>query len=479
MNLEPIADRISGLAADVAYWSARIVDTRGEYLRVRQGVALPPQLTRELGIFVTVIDAGGMGYAATSNTAAQGISTAFSTAQSWARRSASRLALDVSAFPLSSARGEYRSPVKTSWDSESLATKLEWLDATCATLKLSDEIVDWGAGLGYEQRDSWYLSSAGADVRQRFDFLFPGYEAVASRGSLTQRRSGGGAGSGRQGGLELLAEMGFTETARATAEQALQLLDAPECPQGRHDLLLLPSQMVLQIHESIGHPLELDRILGDERNYAGTSFVKPAMFGSYRYGSEHLNVTFAPDVSGELASYAFDDEGAVAEKVHLIRNGILERPLGGTLSQSRSRLPGTANARACDWNRPPIDRMANLNIEPGSHKLDDLIAQMEHGVIMETNRSWSIDDARNKFQFGCEIGWRVRDGRRVHPVRNPNYRGISANFWRNLAAVGDRTTWQVSGVPNCGKGEPNQAIYVGHASPACLFRDVEVFGGDA
>ncbi len=170
------------------------------------------------------------------------------------------------------------------------------------------------------------------------------------------------------------------------------------------DVLLMPDQMILQIHESIGHPLELDRILGDERNFAGTSFVTPDMFGTYRYGSELLNITFDPTRAEELASYGWDDEGAPAEQVHLIRDGILERPLGGATSQLRAGLPGTSNARADNWNRPPIDRMANLNLEPGDASLADMIAGIERGVMMETNCSWSIDDSRNKFQFGCERG---------------------------------------------------------------------------
>ncbi|MGF1547705.1 MAG: TldD/PmbA family protein [Thiotrichales bacterium] len=478
MNLDLIVDRIRLRAPAVTDWSARIVATTGEHLRVRQGVPLPPTLERDLGVFITVIDSDGMGYAATSNVTAAGIDAAFATARRWADASRGRLAIDPREVPRATAQGRYAASVALPWESESLAVKLEWLAAACGALHISDEIVDWEASLGHEQRETWFLSSAGADVRQRFDYLFPGYEAVASRGSLTQIRSGGGAGSGRQGGLELLAEFGFPDTACSAAEEALQLLNAPECPSAQLDLLLMPGQMVLQIHESIGHPLELDRILGDERNYAGTSFVKPEMFGHYRYGSEHLNVTFAPQMSSELVSYAFDDEGSRAETVHLIRNGILERPLGGALSQSRSGLAGTANARACNWNRPAIDRMANLNIEPGAHTLNDLIGQIEYGVMMESNRSWSIDDSRNKFQFGCEIGWLIRDGERREVVRNPNYRGVSANFWRNLAAVGDRSTWRVSGVTNCGKGEPNQSVYVGHATPACLFRSVEVFGGE-
>jgi predicted Zn-dependent protease len=257
----------------------------------------------------------------------------------------------------------------------------------------------------------------------------------------------------------------------------LALLAAPNCPSGAMDLLLDPDQMMLQIHESIGHPIELDRILGDERNYAGTSFVTLDMFGHYRYGSELLNVTFDPSNANHFASYQYDDDGRLAERQFIIRDGILKRPLGGTTSQARAGVAGVANSRASSWNRPPIDRMANLNLEPGDQTLNGLISQVENGVYMRSNCSWSIDDSRNKFQFGCEWGQRIENGELKELVKKPNYRGISATFWRNLKAVGDRSTYGEFGSPFCGKGEPNQIIRVGHASPACLFRDVEVFGG--
>ena len=283
----------------------------------------------------------------------------------------------------------------------------------------------------------------------------------------------------QQGGAEQIARSGFVGCGARLAEEALALLAAPNCPSGRMDLLLMPDQMMLQIHESIGHPLELDRILGDERNYAGTSFVTPDMFGSYRYGSELLNVTYDPTLSEALATFAFDDEGAPAQKVWLIRDGILVAPLGGRLSQARAGLPGTANARASGWNRPPIDRMANLNVEPGASALEAMIASVERGVLMRTNVSWSIDDSRNKFQFGCEWGELIENGERKGVVKNPNYRGVSATFWRSLKAVGGSATFEVHGTQYCGKGEPNQGIHCGHASPACLFGGVDVFGGSA
>ena len=188
-------------------------------------------------------------------------------------------------------------------------------------------------------------------------------------------------------------------------------------------------------------------------------------------------MTFDPEQRGEAAAYAFDDDGTPATKAYLIRDGLLVRALGGALSQQRAQLPGVANSRASSWNRPPIDRMANLNIEPGTSSLDAMIAGIEHGIMMRTNTSWSIDDHRNKFQFGCEWGQLIENGRLTQVVRQPNYRGISANFWRNLVAVGNAETRGVYGTSMCGKGEPMQIVRVGHASPACVFSGIDVFGG--
>jgi predicted Zn-dependent protease len=243
--------------------------------------------------------------------------------------------------------------------------------------------------------------------------------------------------------------------------------------------VLDPDQMMLQIHESVGHPLELDRILGDERNYAGSSFVKLADIGTLRYGSPLMNITFDPAVAGEAASYGADDIGNPARREHIVKDGILVRALGSLESQARSGKPGVANQRAQDWYRPPIDRMANLNHEPGTSSLQDIISSIERGVFMQTNRSWSIDDHRNKFQFGCESARLVEEGRITKLLRNPNYRGVSSSFWNSLFKVGDASTFAVFAATNCGKGEPNQAVTTGHASPVCAFRGVEVFGGES
>ena len=220
-------------------------------------------------------------------------------------------------------------------------------------------------------------------------------------------------------------------------EEAVELLSARECPDETLDLLLLPGQMLLQIHESIGHPLEIDRILGDERNYAGSSFVSLKDFGSLQYGTDILNVTFDPCVPRQYASYAYDDNGTHATREYLIKDGILQRGLGGIESQSRSGKFGVANARASSWNRPPIDRMANINLEAGDSSLEDMIASVERGVLMDSNRSWSIDDFRRKFQFGCEYAKMIEGGKITHTLRNPNYRGITLPFWRGLKQVGE------------------------------------------
>jgi predicted Zn-dependent protease len=241
--------------------------------------------------------------------------------------------------------------------------------------------------------------------------------------------------------------------------------------------VLAPDQMMLQIHESVGHPLEIDRILGDERNYAGTSFVRLEDFGTLQYGSPLMTITWDPGVRGELASYGWDDVGQAASREVLVDHGRLLRGLGGLESQTRAGVPGVATQRSCSWNRPAIDRMANLNLEPGDASFAAIVGSIERGVLMRANRSWSIDDRRDKFQFGCEWGRLIEDGRLGRVVRNPNYRGRTLPFWRGLAKVGDPSTFEIYGTPFCGKGEPNQVIRVGHASPVCRFDGVEVFGG--
>ncbi|UCE32112.1 MAG: TldD/PmbA family protein, partial [Burkholderiales bacterium] len=367
-----------------------------------------------------------------------------------------------------------------------LAQLLDLLRAEEAAMRGDGRIVHAMASMRIEDVHECLFAGARLAAEQRFRFVEPNLEATAAVGGEFQTRTLGGRYNGfaRQGGSEVIAAAGMPGAGARIAREAIELAQAPQCPDGVMDLLLMPDQMMLQIHESIGHPLELDRILGDERNFAGGSFVTLDMFGSYRYGAPGLHVSFDPGVPGELGGYACDDEGMPAERSFLIRDGWLLRPLGSALSVARAaalgyRFAPVANARASGWHRAPIDRMANLNVEPGDASLEQMVSEVERGVLMRTNASWSIDDQRDKFQFGCERGRMIEGGRLTHPVRNPVYRGRSATFWRSLARIGDRSGFEVHGTPFCGKGEPGQVVRVGHAAPPCLFRAVEVFGGES
>jgi len=453
---------------------------------VRRSIVHPVEMSRDRGAMVTVWRRGGAGYCASADLCAEGLARAAEIADHWAslveRHGVFDDTLDLRTVPEAAPLAP--SPSSDGEPLPARAALVDLLRAESDAMRVDPRIVSWAARLQLTQRAQWLYVDGVLRSLSSQRFVEPNLEATAAHGPVSQTRSLAGQYNGfcRRGGFEVIRASGLVGGGPRIAAEALELLDAPECPTGRMDLLLAPDQMMLQIHESIGHPLELDRILGDERNFAGGSFVTPGMFGRYAYGSPLLDVTFDPDVPGELAGYAADDDGEAARKVWLIRGGVLQRPLGGALSRARAAargiaLEGTANSRAVGWHRAPIDRMANLNVEPGTSSFDAMVASVERGVLMRTNVSWSIDDARNKFQFGCEWGRMIEDGRLTHVVRNPGYRGVSATFWRSLAAVGDVSTREVLGTPFCGKGEPGQVIRVGHASPACLFRGIDVFGG--
>ncbi|HEX4598755.1 MAG TPA: TldD/PmbA family protein [Burkholderiaceae bacterium] len=482
-DLREVAKRFQRVAPPSDHCTLRIVEESSIWTSVRRDVPEPVARSTDLGAMVTVVSADGVGYAATSDLSEAGLKGAADRAAQWARAARGRSVFD-GVTPRLTVAGQSLSngALDPDW---TLAERFDLLRQESAQCRVDDRIVDWQASL-WTVRSRQVLAAAGGEpIFEEHAFAIPALHVAASQRERTQVRSWGGRHNGlcQQGSARHVVERsGFAGSGLTTAQQALQLLAAPNCPSGTLDLLLMPDQMMLQIHESIGHPLELDRILGDERNYAGTSFVTPDMFGSYRYGSELLNVTYDPTRSEEFATFAYDDQGSRARREYLIRDGILIQPLGGTLS--RQRLPQAkwdgfvATSRASSWNRPPIDRMSNLNVEAGTSTFEQMVASIEDGILMRTNASWSIDDSRNKFQFGCEWGQRIRSGRLAEVVRNPNYRGISATFWRSLAMVGDASTVEVLGSPYCGKGEPNQLIRVGHASPACKFAAVAVFGAE-
>ena len=343
------------------------------------------------------------------------------------------------------------------------------------TLKQSEKVVSAISMARVVDMDMRFVSTNGSDFQQNFMYVGPGFRVIAQDGNIVQSRSY--TDQCQQAGMENFNHDIVISKCEDLSKEVVELLTAEDCPTEKMDLVLHSDQMLLQIHESIGHALEVDRILGDERNYAGWSFVNLEDFGKLKYGSDLMNITFDPTIPEEFASYGFDDSGYKASKEFIIKDGVLLRGLGGLESQERSKIDGVANFRACSWNRPPIDRMANLNLEPGLSTFDEIINSVEKGIFMQTNRSWSIDDFRNKFQFGCEYGQLIENGKITKTVRNPNYRAVSTPFWNSLKMVGNNDTFGVYGTPYCGKGEPNQGIRVGHASPICLFNNIEVFGG--
>ncbi|MBW4603401.1 MAG: TldD/PmbA family protein [Calothrix sp. FI2-JRJ7] len=465
------------IAAD--WVGIRAVKDTSATRNVRDGIPQRNGKSTTLGAMVEVLVDGCIGYAATNSLQHDALQLAAETAYKQAR---SAQQWSVYKFAATTARpkvvGEYVSPYTQPFDAIGSGEINDILVRTCKTLKVSDKIVQTVAEVVTTDRETWFVSSNGSEVYQKFLFISTYYGTTAQDSGVVQQRTNNGwQAHTYQGGLERFQDDRLWHRVQRIGEEAIELLTAEECPDIRTNLVLAPDQMMLQIHESVGHPLEIDRILGDERNYAGGSFVKKSDFGNLVYGSKLMNITFDPTVPGEIASYAFDDTGAVATREYLIKEGVLQRGVGSLESQARAGIPGVACARACSWNRPAIDRMANLNLEPGEGTFDDVIKDIEHGVYMESNRSWSIDDRRYKFQFGCEYAKLIENGKLTKTLRNPNYRATTPEFWGSLVKVGGAPTWEMYGTPFCGKGEPNQAIWVGHGSPVCVFASVEVFGG--
>jgi predicted Zn-dependent protease len=445
---------------------------------IRDGVPVINSSNSTHGIMVEVLVNGQFGYYGTPNMTPESISVAAEKAYNQAKISARNAIhhFDQSARPAH--KGSYNSPFSKEKNSLSAGELNNVLLEAYNHLKVSEKIVSASSLCQVIETNFNFMSSNGSDIKQNFLMFEFDLSATAAEGSNQQTRTFGGMrGTCRQMGMEYFDKYEIYSNANRIGEQAIELLNADDCPSGEMDLVIAPDQMMLQIHESIGHALEVDRILGDERNYAGWSFVKLEDFGTLKYGSDLMNITFDPTLESEFASYAFDDGGLEATKEYLIKDGLLVRGLGGKESQIRSGLDGVANFRASSWNRAPIDRMANINLEPGDSTFDELISKVENGIFVESNKSWSIDDYRNKFQFGCEYGRLIENGKLTKVVKNPNYRGVSTPFWNSLKGVGNNETFGIYGTPNCGKGEPNQVIRVGHASPACLFDKIQVFGG--
>ncbi|MBL7543884.1 MAG: TldD/PmbA family protein [Bdellovibrionaceae bacterium] len=461
---------MSACKNEVEYLGVKIVTEKTTQISVRNELSEGLSTQIDSGIRIEVMMNQHIGYASTSDTSDDGLQRAFKYAKAQTKFLSQHKAYPFSGAIRSTTQGVYRSQIQKPLDSLSLGEIQNVLRECTQKMNQAPAIFFRSASASIVETEETKLDSRGSEWSQYFSIVNLDLIVRAQDKNDIQTRSHNLC---LQIGAEVfLRSLLFPLTEQITRE-VLELIHAPVCAKEVCDIIVSPDQMALQIHETVGHPLEIDRILGDERNYAGWSFVRMEDFGHLKYGTSKMNITFEPERFSELGSYSFDDSGLKGEKHYLIKDGLLVRGLGSLESSQRSQAAPVANFRSSSWNRPPTDRMANLNLESGTKPLKDIIASVENGIWMSTNRSWSIDDYRRKFQFGCEYGLRIQDGQIQGVVKNPNYHGVSVSFWNKLAEISNEAG--VYGAYYCGKGEPNQLIRVGHASPYCLFKDIEVF----
>lgn len=458
------------------YADARIVETRHERLSVRTGHVEGIESGESLGIGIRTIAEGAWGFAATSDLSAAGIIAAARQAVALSRAAAVTLRTPVALAPVEAVTGSWTGPCELDPFSVSLDDKLAVLLLADDVLRAEQRVRVTAASMGFIRVRKTFGSTEGSFIEQSYVESQAGIAAFAiGDGEMLPRSYPNNlGGQAVQGGWEAIRALDLPGNAPRIAEQAAALLSAPACPAGKTTVIIDASQVALQVHESIGHPTELDRILGDEAAFAGTSWVGIPDLGTLRYGSEHVTVTADATIPGSIGSFGYDDEGVPAQRDHLITEGILTG--FQTSRESALAIGRTSNGcmRADGWQRQPLIRMTTVSLEPGAWAFDDLIADTEDGIYIETNNSWSIDDRRLNFQFACEIGWEIKDGTLGRMVKSPNYTGITPEFWGSCDAVCSSDHWQVWGIPNCGKGEPMQVAHVAHGAAPARFRNVQV-----
>jgi TldD protein len=473
---ELLSGLMDAAAATGAYADVRFVRSRAEQIGTRNGAIETLHNDEEEGIGVRVRVGGAWGFAATGRTDKAAAEAALERALAIAHAQPSADPTPLAPEP--PARGEHRGGEGTNPFDVSLERKLERLLAADAALGDDKRLMVRQASFTAYSREAVFASTEGALYDQSFVECGGGVSVTATGGDEVQVRSYPGAhhGNTAQAGYEYFDATPIVDEAPRVAEEALALLTAPDCPSGRATLVLGGEQLALQVHESVGHAVELDRVLGSEASYAGISWVRAEDLNSLRYGSPLMNVTADATNPGGLGSYRWDDEGVEGRAVPIVREGVLRGFLSGRESAAAIGLDRSAGCMRCEgFARQPIVRMTNVNLEPGeAGTLDELIAATGEGIFMDTNRSWSIDQRRLHFQFGTEIAWEIKDGRLGRMLRNPTYAGVTPEFWASMDAVCSRPAWRLWGVTNCGKGEPGQAMHVSHGAAPARFRDVQV-----
>jgi len=458
------------------YADVRFTATHVQHVRVRNGEVDTLISTVDRAIGVRVLAGNGWGFAASSDCSEPSL-----------RRTASR-ALEVAEASNVAARERIElsdvEPHDAKWSSTfekdpwaiPLDRKIQHLLDATEPMRSDPRIHQAAGDISSYRQEKIFASTIGSFIEQTTTEMGGGIEAVAIDGGELQRRTYPNpfGGDFQAAGWEFIEALDLPRKALQIRDEALALLAAPKSPAGRFDLIVGSSQLALQVHESCGHPTELDRALGLEISLAGGSFLQPAMLGKFPYGSKIVNIVADATVPKSIGSFGFDDDGVPGQRFHLIRDGVFVDYLTGRDTAPAIGRKSNGTVRAESAARIPIIRMTNINLEPGATPLADIIADTKHGIYVDTNKSWSIDDVRLNFQFGCEVAYEIENGRLGRLLRNPVYGGTTPEFWRSCDAIGDRASWQIWGLPNCGKGDPMQTMRVAHGAPAARFRNVEM-----
>ncbi|HCJ09568.1 MAG TPA: peptidase C69 [Clostridiales bacterium] len=466
------------LRRKVDYADIRFVSRRGERVKVKNGTVEGVTTSSETGFGVRVLRDGAWGFASSSTPTLEEVLAVADRAVAIAKASGMVGGHGAELSPVEPVEDAWKSPYKEDPFEVKLEDKLE-------VLLEAEKLVRKGGGpsvrvaeAGTEARreEKSFASTEGSYIEQEITECGAGIAAYAVGTGDMQRRTYPNGDRQLSGcyGWEAVKEAKLADNAERVGREAAQLLEAEPCPSGVTDVILDSTQMVLQIHESCGHPTELDRVFGTEAGYAGTSFLTPDKLGKLRYGSEEVTLVADATVPHGLGTFKYDDEGVPGQRTVLVDKGLFVNYQTSRETAARLGQKSNGTMRADGWNRPPIIRMTNINLEPGDWTLDEMIKDTKDGVLMAVNRSWSIDDRRLNFQFGTEIGWEIKDGSLGRMVKNPNYTGITPEFWASCDAVGDKRHWKLWGTPNCGKGEPPQTAHVGHGSAPARFRRVRV-----
>ncbi len=471
---DPAVAAVEGaLAAGAEYADARVVVSRRQGLEALNETIESLDQSESAGVGVRALIGSSWGFFATAEP--EEARKAGEAAAAIARASASVPGPPLALSDVPVREDSYETPHIEDPFGVSLTEKADLLLAATKTMGAVDGVALARAFLTAWDTRKWFVSSQGHRITQHLVECGGGMDATAVGEAETQRRSYPQSfGQYESGGYEVIRRFDLAGHAERVGSEAVALLSAPECPEATTDLVLESSQLALQIHESVGHAIELDRILGWEAAFAGTSFLELPRLGSLTYGSPLMNITADATLPGALGTFGYDDEGTPAQRVDIVKEGRWVGVLSGRDSAAIAGLPPGGMVRGDGYNRLPMVRMTNVGLVPGESSLDEIVAATDDGILMATNRSWSIDDKRLNFQFGCEIAWEIRGGRLGRMLKNPTYTGITPQFWATLDMLAGGPEWISWGVPNCGKGQPMQTAHTGHPAAPARFRGVRV-----